>query len=63
MWTAATCAHQRREGPRFASDLADAGWAVIARLLPAPARAGRPSAWPLREIVSAICYVLQPNGG
>ena len=59
MWTATTRAQHRREGLRFASDLTDAEWAVIAPLLPAPAHTGRPPAWPLREIVNAIFYVLR----
>ena len=34
-------------------------WALIEPVLPAPARTGRPRAWPLREIVNAIFYVLR----
>lgn len=59
MWTAATRAQHKRDGLRFASDLTDAEWAVIAPLLPRPAGIGRPPEWPMREIVNAIFYVLR----
>ena len=59
MWTATTRAQHRRDGLRFASDLTDAEWVVIEPLLPPPAKVGRPSEWPMREIVNAIFYVLR----
>ena len=59
MWTATTRTQHRRDGLRFASDLTDAEWVVIEPLLPPPARVGRPSEWPMREIVNAIFYVLR----
>jgi hypothetical protein len=34
MWTATTRAHHKRDELRFASDLTDAEWALIAPLLP-----------------------------
>jgi putative transposase len=39
--------------------LTDAEWRLIAPLLPAPKRTGRPLSWPLREIVNAIFYVMR----
>lgn len=59
MWTPATRALHRREDLRFASDVTDAEWAVLARLLPPPSPIGRPPDWPMREIVNAIFYVLR----
>jgi len=59
MWTATTRAQQKREELHFASDLTDAEWAVLAPLLPARSPMGRPPAWPMREIVNAIFYVLR----
>ena len=59
MWTATTRAQHKRDGLRFASDLTDAEWAVIERLLPPPSATGRPPEWPMREIVNAIVYVLR----
>lgn len=57
-WTEITRAHYRREGLRFASDMTDAEWALIARRLPARRRLGRPRTTDLRKIVEAILYVL-----
>jgi transposase len=43
----------------YGSDLTDAEWAIIAPLLPAPRRTGRPRRWPMRELMNAIFYVLR----
>jgi putative transposase len=59
MWTATTRAQHKREGLRFPSDLTDAEWAVLGPLLPPRSRVGRPPAWPMREILDAIFYVLR----
>lgn len=59
MWTATTRAQHMREGLRFASDLTDAEWSVLAPLLPARPAVGRPPEWPMREIVNAIFYILR----
>ena len=59
MWTPATRAQYRRDDLRFSSDTTDAEWALLARCLPAPSGVGRPPAWPMREIVDAIFYVLR----
>ena len=59
MWTATTRTQHMREGLRFASDVADNEWAVLAPLLPPISAVGRPPAWPLRELVNAMFYVLR----
>jgi transposase len=46
-------------GSLYPCDLTDIEWAVLAPLLPAPARRGRPRAWPLRLLVNALFYVLR----
>jgi len=46
-------------GSLYPCDLTDAQWALLAPLLPAPARRGRPRAWPLRLLVNALFYVLR----
>ncbi len=47
-----------RAGLRYASDLTDAEWALIASFMPAPASRGRPRSVSLRVIVEAILYML-----
>ena len=59
MWTEITRPKYARTGLRYASDLSDAEWRVIAPHMP-PARAvGRPRTTDLREVVNAILYVLR----
>src|SRR5438132_2188680 len=57
-WTETTRAQYRRDGLRYASDATDAEWAVLADLLPAPCRLGRPRERELRTIIDAILYIL-----
>ncbi len=57
-WTEITRADYRRDGLRFASDMTNAEWALIARWLPARRRLGRPRTTDLRAVVEAILYVL-----
>src|SRR4028119_1288834 len=59
MWTPTTRRQHSRDGLRYETDLTDAEWAVIEPLMPEPRQRGRPRAWPLREIVNAIFYVLR----
>ncbi len=59
MWTPNTRRRYSRTGLRYATDLTDAEWALIAPLLPAACGRGRPRSWPLRAIVDAIVYVLR----
>lgn len=59
MWTATTREHYSRRTSRYQTDLTDREWEVIAPLLPPAKPKGRPRAWPMREIVNAIFYVLR----
>ena len=59
MWTPATRRQHSRDRLRYETDLTDAEWALIEPLMPEPRQRGRPRAWPLREIVNAIFYVLR----
>src|ERR671928_526255 len=59
MWTPATRRQHSRDHLRYETDLTDAEWALIEPLMPAPNPRGRPRAWPLREIINAIFYVLR----
>ena len=59
MWTENTrLDHDRRE-LRYASDLRDAEWALIAPFMPSRCRRGRPREVSLRSVVDAILYVLR----
>jgi transposase len=57
-WTEITRAQYRRDGLRYASDMTDAEWALIARRFPLRRRLGRPRTADLRRVVEAILYVL-----
>lgn len=57
-WTEITRIKYRRDGLRYASDLTDAEWALIARQMPPRQRLGRPREVDLREVVQAIFYIL-----
>ena len=57
-WTETTREHYRRDELRYASDLTDREWAVIAPLMPAPSPLGRPREVELRAVVNAIFYLL-----
>ena len=59
MWTPTTRRQHHRAGLRYGSDLIDAEWMGLSPFLPAEAGCGRKRAWPMREIVNAICYVLR----
>jgi transposase len=48
--------------PRYASDLTDAEWALIAPLMPATDRIGRPRKTDLREVVNALLYMASWGG-
>jgi transposase len=56
-WTETTRRQYRRDGLRYASDLSDAEWAVIAPLMPKPAALGRPRTTDLRQVVEALLYM------
>jgi putative transposase len=57
-WTKTTRKQYRRNGLRYASDLTDREWQVIARLLPKPLRVGRPREVDLRVVMNAMLYIL-----
>jgi transposase len=56
-WTEITRPQYQRANPRYASDLTDAEWALIAPHLPAARRLGRPRSTELREVVNALLYM------
>ena len=56
-WTEITRAQYSGVCPRYASDLTDEEWALIAPLMPAADRIGRPRKTDLREVVDAILYM------
>jgi transposase len=56
-WTETTRRHYQRDGLRYASDLTDAEWTLIAPFLPAASKVGRPRKTSLRSVVEAILYM------
>mgnify|MGYP000049355194 CR=1 FL=1 len=69
-WTELTRLQYVRTGGRYASDVADAEWALIVGFLPAPKPGGRPRTTDLRDVFDAILYIattgcqwrMLPNG-
>jgi transposase len=59
MWTPTTRRQHSRAGLRYGSDVTDREWAMLEPLLPAVLERGRKRAWPMREIINAIFYVLR----
>jgi putative transposase len=59
MWTRETRSRHDRDDLRYGSDLTDAEWQILEPFFPPPARTGRHRAWPMREVVNAIFYVLR----
>src|SRR2546422_2860123 len=57
MWTEITRRKYEREGQRYASDLTNAEWALIAPQMPAAKRLGRPRETELRAVLDAILYI------
>src|ERR1700684_2958378 len=57
-WTEITRAEYQRSELRYASDMTDAEWALIARRLPRRRRLGRPWEVDLRKVLQAILYIL-----
>jgi putative transposase len=57
-WTEITRSQYRRDELRYASDLTDAEWRVLARLMPARRHVGRPRKVDLRLVMDAILYIL-----
>lgn len=59
MWTTADRDRYRRDGLRYPSDLTDAEWALIAPLIRPGKRGGRSRSVVVREVMSALLYVLE----
>src|ERR1035437_3462498 len=59
MWTPTTRMQHIRETNRYQTDVTDKEWCVIAPHLPAAKNTGRPRAWPMREIINGIFYVMR----
>jgi transposase len=57
-WTEITRSEYQRSGLRYASDMTDEEWALIARRLPPRRRLGRPREVDLRSVLQAILYIL-----
>ncbi len=53
-WTASARRQYARPAARYATDLTDAAFALVAPHLPAPRRLGRPREVDLREVLDAI---------
>lgn len=58
-WTEITRSKYRRERPRYASDLNDGEWQLIAPYMPAERALGRPRATSLRAVLNALFYMLE----
>jgi transposase len=56
-WTDAARRDHARGMPRYATDLKDEEWALVAPFMPPPRRVGRPREVDLREVVNAILYL------
>ena len=61
-WTDAARREHARRTPRYASDLTDGEWALIAPFMPPRRRVGRPREVDLREVVNAILYLVSTGG-
>ena len=59
MWTASARHQYRRSGGRYATDVTDAEFALIAPLLPPAKRGGRRRRTVLREVLNALLYLLR----
>ena len=59
MWTPTTRKQHIRETNRYQTDVTDKEWRVIEPHLPAAKSTGRPRAWPMREIINGIFYVMR----
>lgn len=56
-WTETTRREYRLMTTRYASDLTDREWELIARFMPPPHRLGRPPTTDLRKLTNAILYM------
>jgi transposase len=58
VWTPFTRAEHNRSGLHYPSDFSDAEWRLIAPLLPAAKRGGRPRSTDMRAVMNGIFYLL-----
>jgi len=56
-WTESARRDYRRESTRYASDLTEREWGLIAPFMPAPRRVGRPRSTDLRDVLDAVLYM------
>ena len=56
-WTDTARRECQRNAPRYASDLTEREWALIAPFLPARKQVGRPRTTDLREVMNAVLYM------
>jgi putative transposase len=61
MWPPATRKNYSRATTRYQSDVTGEEWRVIEPHLPRARHPGRPRAWPLREIINGIFYVMRSD--
>ena len=59
MWTPTTRKQHIRKTNRYQTDLTDKEWGMIEPHLPTANSMGRPRAWPMREIINGIFYVMR----
>ena len=57
VWTELTRPRYERSGGRYASDVTDVEWALIAPFMPALKKVGRPRTADLRDVIDAIFYI------
>src|SRR5580700_11418615 len=58
MWTPEHRAAARRQDLRYASDLTDEEWALVAPMIPPARRGGRPRDVNMREVINGLLYLL-----
>ena len=56
-WTELTRSQHDRKGDKYASDMRDAEWALIASSMPPSKTTGRPRTTCLRDVVDALLYI------
>ena len=57
VWTEITRRQYRRDDLRYASDVTETEWSLLAPLMPPPCKVGRPREVDLRAVVNAILYI------
>ena len=57
VWTEITRRQYRRDELRYASDVTETEWRLLAPLMPPPCKVGRPREIDLRAVVNAILYI------